>query len=290
MTRASLVLSMLLFGCGGRPSAADAATKKVDAVAKFDSGLVGGDGTDSGVDGDSSYEGAPAGLFRAISVEDLVPRPPPPPTPWPHVISTFRLPTRRAEAPPDELNGMWGIRSSTSCGKGCYCVDGLVDETFHHTLVAAKPNADERRLCDGHGYLERVIVRADYHDDYASFYLLTSEYTPGGNHANNGIECWTFDRATGRRVDLAALLGADLAKRVLRVANHSDINDWIELGTMRPSGAFGSFSNNSLLLLRGSKGRGREVVLCADTWFGAGDGNTLQLNVDRLPLTFLMKR
>ncbi len=282
MTRAWLFTLISLVGCSSQP-------RKPDPVIMVDAGSPAAisDGGDNGI---PFYEKAPAGLFRPIWVEALMPRPKPTNPPYLGGTYTFRLPTRNADAlpPPDELDGMWGMRSLTHCGKG-YCVDGLIDERTHRTLLAAQPDADERRVSNGNGYVERVIVRADYHDNYASFYLLRSATWPGAHHADNGIECWTFDRTSGRRIDLATVLGADVAKRTLSVANDADINDWIDLGTLPPSGVFGAFRSPNFLLLRSTKSSAREVVLCSNTSFGAGDGQSLQLNADQIPLTFVMK-
>jgi hypothetical protein len=196
---------------------------------------------------------------------------------------------RRKQAARRELSN--GLRIETRCGKN-WCIDGLA--IADRVLIGAEPDADEARVLrdeDG-AWLERVIRIAWQDDAFVSVYVAESSFSDGAAHANNHFTCRSFERRAGRAVSLRDVLPATSAKLLL-AKMRGLFNPEVaaeELGEtldtwgfeLKPEGfRFGRTAEYT--------GSRPEIILCAESASTAHDGAIVELKVEAMPVSYLLR-
>ena len=147
---------------------------------------------------------------RLVSLEAIAPTPP-------SSFPSTALVRMRSQPEGGERERLQDVAVVSRCDERS-CLDGLRDLRTGRDLIALAATRDEREILDVPGSVQRVVKLAYVSDDVISIYTGATELS-GGAHANNELACATYDRRTGRPVDLTKVVPPPEAPTLLRRAS-----------------------------------------------------------------------
>lgn len=134
---------------------------------------------------------------QLISLETIVSTPPDP-------FPSTAMVRMRSQPKGGERERIRDVAVVSRCDERS-CLDGLRDLRTGRDLLSPEPTRSEKEVLDASGSVQRVVKLAHVGEDFVSVYMGSTELS-GGAHANNNLRCATYDRRTGRPVELAKIV------------------------------------------------------------------------------------
>jgi hypothetical protein len=175
------------------------------------------------------------------------------------------------------------LQVETRCGAN-WCVDGLA--SADHVLLPAEPDAEALEgLAEPDAWLEQVVRVAWQDERYVSAYVAQSEFS-GGAHANNILQCRTFDVRSGRALSLQEVLPPAAADGLLARATR-----FVDPDPARDGPAPDIDASGFAFVARGFRFAGPPpgpeavpaIVLCGEGDYPRESGSVLELPIEALP-------